>query len=34
VAALPGAGKEIKKVPLDEVFPEHHVLIGVGLDPK
>jgi hypothetical protein len=28
------AGKEIKKVPLDEVFPEHHVLISAGLDPK
>jgi hypothetical protein len=28
------AGKEIKKVPLDEVFLERHVLIGAGLDPK
>jgi hypothetical protein len=26
--------KEVKKVPLDEVFPERHALIGVGLDPK
>jgi hypothetical protein len=26
--------KETKKVPLDEVFPERHALIGVGLDPK
>jgi hypothetical protein len=26
--------KEVKKVPLDEVFPERHVLIGAGLDPK
>jgi hypothetical protein len=26
--------KEVKKVPLDEVFPEHHALISVGLDPK
>jgi hypothetical protein len=27
-------GKEVKKVPLDEVFPERHALIGAGLDPK
>jgi hypothetical protein len=27
-------GKDVKKVPLDEVFPECHVLIGAGLDPK
>jgi hypothetical protein len=26
--------KEVKKVPLDEVFPERHTLIGTGLDPK
>jgi hypothetical protein len=26
--------KEVKKVPLDEVFPERHALIGIGLDPK
>jgi hypothetical protein len=26
--------KEIKKVALDDVFPERHALIGVGLDPK
>jgi hypothetical protein len=26
--------KEIKKVALDEVFPERHALIGAGLDPK
>jgi hypothetical protein len=26
--------KETKKVPLDEVFPERHAIIGVGLDPK
>jgi hypothetical protein len=26
--------KEVKKVPLDEVFPECHALIGTGLDPK
>jgi hypothetical protein len=26
--------KEVRKVALDEVFPEHHALIGVGLDPK
>jgi hypothetical protein len=26
--------KEVKKVALDEVFPERHALIGVGLDPK
>jgi hypothetical protein len=26
--------KEVKKVPLDEVFSEHHALIGAGLDPK
>jgi hypothetical protein len=27
-------GKEVKKVPLHEVFPERHALIGTGLDPK
>jgi hypothetical protein len=27
-------GKEVKKVPLDEVFPERHALIGASLDPK
>jgi hypothetical protein len=27
-------GKEVKKVPLDEAFPERHALIGAGLDPK
>jgi hypothetical protein len=26
--------KEVKKVALDELFPEHHALIGAGLDPK
>jgi hypothetical protein len=26
--------KEVKKVPLDEVFPERHALIGAGLNPK
>jgi hypothetical protein len=26
--------KEVKKVPLDEVFPESYALIGAGLDPK
>jgi hypothetical protein len=26
--------KEVKKVALDEVFPERHALIGAGLDPK
>jgi hypothetical protein len=26
--------KEVKKVPLDEAFPERHALIGTGLDPK
>jgi hypothetical protein len=26
--------KEVKKVPLDELFPERHALIGTGLDPK
>jgi hypothetical protein len=26
--------KEVKKIPLDEVFPERHALIGAGLDPK
>jgi hypothetical protein len=26
--------KEVKKVPLDEVFLERHALIGAGLDPK
>jgi hypothetical protein len=27
-------GKEVKKVPLDEVFLERYALIGAGLDPK
>jgi hypothetical protein len=27
-------GKEVKKVPLDEVFPERYALVGAGLDPK
>jgi hypothetical protein len=27
-------GKEVKKVPLDEVFPERYALIGAGLDPQ
>jgi hypothetical protein len=26
--------KEVKKVPLDEAFPECHALIGAGLYPK
>jgi hypothetical protein len=26
--------KEVKKVLLDEAFPECHALIGTGLDPK
>jgi hypothetical protein len=26
--------KEVKKVPLDEVFSERYALIGTGLDPK
>jgi hypothetical protein len=26
--------KEVKKVPLDEAFPERHALIGACLDPK
>jgi hypothetical protein len=26
--------KEVKKVALDEVFPERHAVIGAGLDPK
>jgi hypothetical protein len=26
--------KEVKKVALDELFPEHNALIGAGLDPK
>jgi hypothetical protein len=26
--------KEVKKVALDEVFPERHALVGAGLDPK
>jgi hypothetical protein len=26
--------KEVKKVPLDEIFLERHALIGSGLDPK
>jgi hypothetical protein len=26
--------KEVKKVALDEAFPERHALIGAGLDPK
>jgi hypothetical protein len=27
-------GKDVKKVALDEIFPERHALIGAGLDPK
>jgi hypothetical protein len=27
-------GKEVKKVHLDEDFPERYALIGAGLDPK
>jgi hypothetical protein len=27
-------GKDVKKVALDELFPERHALIGAGLDPK
>jgi hypothetical protein len=27
-------GKDMKKVALDELFPERHALIGAGLDPK
>jgi hypothetical protein len=27
-------GKEVKKVPLDEAFPERHALVGASLDPK
>jgi hypothetical protein len=27
-------GKDVKKVTLDELFPERHALIGAGLDPK
>jgi hypothetical protein len=27
-------GKDVKKVVLDELFPERHALIGAGLDPK
>jgi hypothetical protein len=27
-------GKEVKKVALDEAFPERHALIGASLDPK
>jgi hypothetical protein len=27
-------GKEIRKVPLDEVFPERYALVGASLDPK
>jgi hypothetical protein len=27
-------GKEVKKVPLDEAFPECHALVGASLDPK
>jgi hypothetical protein len=27
-------GKEVKKVPLDEVFLERHALVGASLDPK
>jgi hypothetical protein len=27
-------GNEVKKVPLDEVFPERHALIGASMDPK
>jgi hypothetical protein len=26
--------KDVKKVALDELFPERHALISVGLDPK
>jgi hypothetical protein len=26
--------KEVKKVALDELFPERHALISAGLDPK
>jgi hypothetical protein len=26
--------KEVKKVAMDELFPERHALIGAGLDPK
>jgi hypothetical protein len=26
--------KDVKKVALDELFLEHHALIGAGLDPK
>jgi hypothetical protein len=26
--------KEVKKVALDDVFPERHALIGASLDPK
>jgi hypothetical protein len=26
--------KEVKKILLDEVFPERYALIGAGLDPK
>jgi hypothetical protein len=26
--------KDVKKVALDELFPERHALIGAGLDPK
>jgi hypothetical protein len=26
--------KEVKKVALDELFPERHALIGAGLHPK
>jgi hypothetical protein len=26
--------KEVKKIPLDEVFLERYALIGAGLDPK
>jgi hypothetical protein len=27
-------GKDVKKVALDELFPERHALIGASLDPK
>jgi hypothetical protein len=26
--------KDVKKVALDELFPERHALMGAGLDPK
>jgi hypothetical protein len=27
-------GKDVKKVTLDDLFPDRHALIGAGLDPK